>query len=97
MIEELNEIVKSQYDELEHLINQIEGISEDYESIANYQSKARQSLDPYLQIIKSQYLVINSLKTYSQELEDLCKAANFKLNSLICKNEQNRALDGLNM
>lgn len=67
-MEELNEIVKTEYDELEHLINQIESISEDYECIANHQPKGRQSIEPYLDIIKSQNLLINSLKTYSQEL-----------------------------
>lgn len=39
------------------------------------------------EIIRGQNKVINSLRAYSQELEDLCKSTNYKLTSLLAKDE----------
>lgn len=52
------------------------------------------------ELVRKQNTIINSLRNYAQELEDLCKSTHFQLSSLLIKRHYNESpptiqLDGL--
>lgn len=80
---DLDALVKTEYDELERLINNIETASEDFKSISARTNPSRDLCKELFDVVRAQNKVINSFTAYSQELEDLCKSTNYKLNSLL--------------
>jgi hypothetical protein len=83
LVDELDRLVKSEYDELSNLINTIEACGDDFEHFLGKQSKLKRN--PFADmssIVKQQQSIINSLRAYSQDLEDMYKSAIFKLQSL---------------
>jgi hypothetical protein len=52
----------------------------------NHKGKQRKNFtNEFLEIIRSQNIMINSLRIHSQELEEIVKTAYFKLSSIISK------------
>jgi hypothetical protein len=82
--EELEHLIKHEYNELNTLINAIEANSDDFDSILVESSKhSRNVASEMALIIRQQQALINSLRAYSQDLEDLYKSSHFKMQSLI--------------
>lgn len=83
LVDELDRLVKSEYDDLSNLINTIEACSDDFEHFLSKHSKLKRNpLAEMTSVIKQQQSIINSLRAYSQDLEDMYKSALFKLQSL---------------
>lgn len=80
----LNTLIKEEYDELEEIVGGLEGMGEEYEKISSFKPKNRKKVVEELHsVIQSQTGIINSLKNYCQELEDICKGLLFKFNSIL--------------
>lgn len=83
LVDELDRLVKSEYDDLSNLINTIEACSDDFEHFLSKHSKLKRNpLAEMTSVVKQQQSIINSLRAYSQDLEDMYKSALFKLQSL---------------
>jgi hypothetical protein len=76
-IQELAEIVKTEYDELGQIISQIEATNEDFEELGKQKPRNRTSAkgEDLVALIKAQQALINAQRHYAQQLEDLLSSA----------------------
>jgi hypothetical protein len=70
-MDDLDAIVKSEYDDLEQVIGQIEGASEEFKNLTTSTKLIkpnRDLCDELTEIVRAQNKIIHSLNAYSQEL-----------------------------
>lgn len=82
LIQELDQLVKNEYDDLEILINRIEEGSEECRGLGRPSPVHKGAHCDLSDLIRRQNSLINALISYAQELEDLCISVSSQLSSL---------------